>query len=284
MNAVAKVLVIFVLLLSAAFATSQILLFRKREDYGKKYLEERQARAAAQKQLTDAQAQLAQMTRERDDWKAKYESETASLRSELQNQKDRVAELTKQVEQMAASVQQLTAATKEQEARLATREQTVDQLKNTLAERDATIQQNLDKINQLQDAIAQRDATIGNLQLELNAAKKKNVELAETTRQLQDKIAGLIRRGIEIEPALAPPINGRIIKVDTSVGAAVIDKGALAGVKPNTEFTVYRGDDYVASLVIHRVEDQLSVGRLRSVAKGKTVQQGDKVTTEVRAY
>ena len=55
-----------------------------------------------------------------------------------------------------------------------------------------------------------------------------------------------------------------------------------AGVKPNTEFTIYDDAGYVAKLIIHDVDPLVSGGLVMLVARDRTVEVGDKVTTEVR--
>jgi len=282
MSAVAKVLVVLVLLLSAGFAASQIILYGKRENFGQLYLETAQQLKDTSGKLAETQKALSDKTTAFDTQKEQTSTEIASLESALADERTRVQDLNAQLERMTTAVQQLTAANQDQEQRLQVREQTVEQLRATVSERDQTIKDNLDKIDELQNTIAQRDATIGELTHELNQTKKTNVQLAESEQRLQDTIAGLIQRGIEVEPALAPAINGRVIQVDLAIGAAVIDRGTAAGVKPNTQFTIYNDGGYVASLITHQVQDTLSVGKVQMLAPGKQVQVGDRVTTEVR--
>jgi len=282
MSAVAKVLVVLVLLLSAAFAASQIILYGKREDFGARYLEAAQQLRDTTQKLNDTQKALSDKTTAFDTLKEQTNTEIASLKSGLADERTRVQDLNAQLERITTAVQQLTAANQDQEQRLQVREQTVEQLRTTVSERDQTIKENLDKIDELQNTIAQRNATIGELTHDLNQTKTTNVKLAESEQRLQNTIAGLVIRGIEVEPALAPAINGRVIQVDQAIGAAVIDRGTAAGVKPNTQFTVYNDGGYVASLITHQVQDTLSVGKVQMLATGKQVQVGDRVTTEVR--
>ncbi len=282
MSAVAKVLVVLVLLLSAGFAASQIILYDKREDYGQKWLDTAKQLQVATQNLEQTQKALADKTTAFDTLKEQTDTDIAALKSAVADERTRVQDLNSQLERMTTAVQQLTAANQDQEQRLQVREQTVEQLRTTVSERDQTIKENLTKIDDLQNTVAQRDSTIGDLTQDLNQTKKKNVELTESEQRLQDTIASLIQRGIEVEPALAPAINGRVIQVDSELGAAVIDRGSKAGVKPNTQFTIYNDAGYVASLIIHQVQETLSVGKVQMAAAGKQVQQGDRVTTEVR--
>lgn len=282
MNAVTKVLVVLVLLLSAGFAASQIVLYGKREDFGAKYLETAQQLTDTTQKLKQAEGALHDKTVEYDQFKVARDTEVQALQNSLADEKTRVQGLSADLARMTTSVQSLTTANQEQEQRLAVRDQTVEGLREIVTERDEAIKQNLDKIEELIAGGGEKDATIGELEHQLNQVKKAKVELAESEKFLHDTIAGLIRRGIEVEPALAPAINGKVIQVDAVVGAAVIDKGAVAGVKPNTQFTIYNDEGYVASLVIHTVQDELAVGKVMLAAEGRQVSQGDKATTEVR--
>ncbi len=281
MNAVTKVLVVLVLLLSAGFAASQIVLYGKREDFGKKYLDTATLLKATAAELEETKGNLADVSREYDMSTAKWQTDKQALDSSLANERTRVGDLTSDLERANSTSEQLSVAVQDQEKRLATRETTVEELRITVGERDSTIKGNLDKIDSLETTVAEKDATVGELNHHLAQTKKANVVLAKSEKDLEDKIADLIRRGIEVTPTLAPPINGRVVKVRGDV--AVIDRGALALVKPNMQFTVYRKEDYVASLVIHEVQDELALGRVILSVEGREVRQGDTVTTEVQA-
>ncbi|MCK4284195.1 MAG: hypothetical protein KAX44_07750, partial [Candidatus Brocadiae bacterium] len=226
MNAVTKVLVVLVLLLSAGFAASQIVLYGKREDFGAKYLETAQQLKDTAAELQKTDAALSDVSRDYDMAKAKWQTGKQALDSSLANERTRVRDLTADLVRANSTSEQLSVAVQDQEQRLATRESTVEGLRTTLAERDSTIKGNLDKIDGLEKTVAEKDATIGELNHELTETKKANVKLAASEKDLEDMIANLIKRGVEVEPTLAPAINGMVIKVGGDV--AVIDRGALA--------------------------------------------------------
>jgi TolA-binding protein len=281
MNALAKVLVVLVLVLSVGFAAAEIVLYGKRESYGKKYLAEQKARAEVEQRLKQAQGQLADMTRAHDELKEASESEKLALKTALADEKTRTTDLTNQVNNLNTSVQSLTDGNKTIVLAVANRDQTILELRNIVANRDDAIKQNLADIDQLHKTVTERDGTIADLTNQLTDTKKAYAKLAESEERLQAIVAEWVKRGIEVPAPALPVISGRIVGVDVEHGFAVIDKGAKAGVKPAAQFTVYNDGGYVAKLVINDVQPDVSAGQIRLVNDDKEVAQGDVATTAI---
>ncbi|MHC4480890.1 MAG: hypothetical protein ACYS1C_07980 [Planctomycetota bacterium] len=281
MNAVSKVLVVLVFLLSAGFAVSQMLLYGKREQFGELYQQAAEARNRAQSDLKEVKGQLQDKTVELDRVKNSLETRIQTLEGNLQDEKGRAQNLNSQVADLTAGVQMLTGRANSLEGDIETRDQTILELRQTVSERDQRIQEHLNTVDSLQSTLAQREAGIGQLEHDLTESKKAYRKLAESEGRLQGIIGELVQRDIQVPPAPLPIINGRVVRVDPQHGVAVVDKGRGAGVKPNTEFTIYNEGGYVGRLIIHDVQPDVSVGRVRLLADGQQVTQGDKVTTEI---
>jgi len=281
MNALTKVLVVLVLLLSVFFAASQVWLYGKRERFGRLYLDEVRARTDLEQKLSKAQADLADVRRAADETKDKLDADLLAARTDLENERARAASLDGQVRQLTAGVQSLSDGAQKLEVALANRDQAIQELNATVVDRDQAIRQNMDKIGELQKAVADRDGTIGTLQHELTETKKVHKAVAESEARLQAIIAELVERGVQVPPVPLPVIDGRVVSVDVEHGVAVVDKGAGAGVKPNTQFTIYDDDGYVSKLVINDVQPDVSLGRIIVLADDKQVKRGDRATTRI---
>lgn len=281
MNAVTKVLIVLIFILSIVFAASQVILFGKREDFGAKY-----AQAAAQLTNTRAaeekvKAELADLKNAYDRAKLDFEARAAGLEKELADAKSNASNLSGQVKVLTTTVQQHADLINSLQAEVATRDKSIDDLKATLVQRDQTIKEHLDKIAELNATVATRVASIGELKHALTETKKALKTTSDNEADLLAIMAELRQRGIAVPPMPLPAINGRVVRVDPKNGIAVVNKGERAGVKPNTQFTVYSGTDYVARLIIHDVQPDNSVGLIQLLADGKKVRQGDRATTEI---
>jgi hypothetical protein len=283
MSAFTKVLVVVVLVLSAGFSLSQIMLFNRREDYGKKYVD-------AAKQLGDTQAALTKAQAEGADWKNKYETTQGTLQNandvltaDLARQKTAVAQLNASLTSEQTNVKTLSDTVQAQLADIQARDQVITTLKDSVAKLDQTVKDNVAKIDTLNGNIKDQLAKIGDLDNQLLDVKKERARLAESEAGLKAIIGDLVRRGIRVTSlGPVPPIAGKLVRVDTDLGAAVVNKGSDDRVAPNTEFTIYRDSQYVGSLVIHDVQKDLSVGRVTMLAPGQKIEVGDDATTEVQ--
>lgn len=281
MNALAKVLVVLVLVLSVGFAASQVVLYGQREDYGRKFIDERKLANDLQQRLTNAQADLADTRRTADETKETLESQLLAAKTALEDENAHAADLQSQVVQLTASVQSLSDGNQKLDAALANRDNAIQELRTTVADRDQSIRQDLDKIGGLQKTVADRDGTIGTLQQDLTETRKTYKVVAESEARLKAIVAELVERGVQVPPVPLPVIDGRVVSVDAEHGVAVVNKGEGAGVKPNTQFTVYNDGGYVSRLVINNVQPDVSLGRIIVLAEGKQVKPGDLVTTRI---
>jgi len=282
MSAFTKVLIVFVCLLSAVFATSQVILYGKRENYGELYKQKAAEYADAVKARDDFQAKWKDALNKYDISQTTLSQQIAGLQSQLDAASKRANSLEAQLTEQALAVRQLTEVVQGKDADLKAKEDIIAQLNAALAERSSTIEANIAKIAALTKDVGENEATIGKLKNQLLDVQRERKELAESEADLKAKIGDLIARGINVAAELAPPITGRVVRVDNDLGVAVINKGAAAKVAPNTQFTIYNDTGYVASVVIHTVEEDLSVGKVLRLMDGKKLQSGDNATTQIQ--
>ncbi len=118
--------------------------------------------------------------------------------------------------------------------------------------------------------LAQREAEVELLRTELERACERIEELE------------ILMNGHPYRPAagaLVPNLSTKVIAVDRERNAIVISIGGDDRVKVGYEFVVYRGNEYVATLVIDRVESDSATGHSLKEIEKETVLVGDAVTT-----
>ncbi|MFO7958790.1 MAG: hypothetical protein R6X33_17015 [Candidatus Brocadiia bacterium] len=282
MNALTKVLVVLVLVLSIGFAAAQVVLFQKREDFGAQYREAAEQLTSARGELDDVKGQLADKTAQLERLRASSDEQIQSLQDELEQQKARARELNANLEQLQTNVGELTQVVNKQETRIESLSDTNDDLKNRISELQSTINDKEGTINQMQDTIGEKDGAIADLRHQLNGVKEERTELAESNARLNGIVQEFRQRGFEVPPAPAPAIDAMVVRVNNETGTAVIDKGSQNEVKPNTQFTVYDDEGFVATLVIHDVWDTVAGGMVTRSAAGRQIAVGDRATTEIQ--
>lgn len=281
MNALSKVLIVLILLLSAGFAFSQMILFGRREKFADLYHAEAAELATTKTQLSRVEGELRDKTVESDTLKNRLEDQVRQLANDLDGEKTRSKDLNTQVEKLTTLVQTQGNRITNMVGDIGTKDNTIDELETTVGERDGTIRQNLDKIDSLGTTIAERDAAIGDLEHRLTESKKAHQQVTLNQERLEAIIGELIAQGVQVPPTPPPIINGRVVRVNTERGIAVVDKGGEAGVKVATQFTIYDEAGYVGKVVIHDVQSAVAAGRVSLLADGKEVKQGDRATTEI---
>ncbi len=281
MNALAKVLIVLVLLLSAGFAVSQMVLFGKREHYAALHSDavtqlntETKAHAETKKRAQD-------LARERDQIKNDLDTENRRLASDVADAQARIRDMTAEVAALTTMATTQAGAIAAAEGRLDQKEAAITERNDIITERTTEIQQKADTIDGLNTDVAERDTQIGELDHDLTESKKAYQVLALDSERMGSIIEELRLRGVHIPPAPLPVVNGRIIIVDAGLGIATVNKGKVDGVKPNTQFTLYDGDGYVGKLIVHDVQTRVSAGNITLQADGKEVKQGDRATTEI---
>ncbi|NLW49789.1 MAG: hypothetical protein GXY85_02960 [Candidatus Brocadiaceae bacterium] len=281
MSAVTKTLVVLVFVFSLTFAVTQVMLYNKRTNYSEAYRNADTALRTAQAGQTKAEAELKETRELLETSKARLESENERLLGEKRDADVQVKELRQLTGEMNTTIQTRDGRITALEGDIATRDASIKQLHETVAQRDAAIQANLARIAELDATVAARDATIGQLEHDLTQTKITLQETSASEEQLLAMIQELRRRNVAIPPISLPIVNGRVVRVDPDYMIAVVDKGKDAGVKPNTTFTLYRDDQYLARLIIQEVQKDASVGQIQLIAEGMTIREGDRATTQI---
>jgi hypothetical protein len=282
MSAVTKVLIVFVLLLSGIFAGSQILLFQRRENFADLYAKSQENLKTTRQELDTAKNDARDWRQRHDAIKASLDNEVTVLKQQVLTQTDNARVQGQRLDATMLNVTELTKTVQAQAADVKAKDDAIVQLRTAVGDREKQVQAGLAKIDELDKTLKQKDAQIGSLDNQLLELKKKHEELARTEQRFEAIVADFVRRGFSITQLEVPPINGYVVGVDTEQSVAVINQGSKAGVKPATQFTVYRDSALVGTLEIQDVYAEMAAGRVIRLADAMQVQIGDSATTEVR--
>jgi hypothetical protein len=114
---------------------------------------------------------------------------------------------------------------------------------------------------------------------ELAQLEERHVDLVRNPRPLEEKLNHLNQLGVKTDLAPKKPIEGKTTAVATEIGLVVISQGRDAGVEAGDAFTVYRGGEFVAQVVVDRVDAKWSAGKV--VLKKSDPRPGDDVSNHI---
>jgi len=83
------------------------------------------------------------------------------------------------------------------------------------------------------------------------------------------------------DPADLPRIDGVVTAVDPEKNVVVLSVGRDDRVRPGYRFIVYRGDRYVARIVVDRVGEDTCAGHSQKEVERTPIRVGDKVATRL---
>jgi len=134
-------------------------------------------------------------------------------------------------------------------------------VQNHLAAAQARIERDAGEIRVLREQIVQREEEI-----ELLVAKVQSL--------------GGVTEAEEVVVYTPEDLTATITAVQAN-GLASINIGQVNGVREGMVMYIYRGSDFVGHLRIEEVDDSASAGVIFEVREGMSVQQGDKVTSQL---
>jgi predicted transcriptional regulator len=250
----------------------------------------------------------------RENWRQKYNEYKLSAETRLKEMQDRFEKQKGQLNLIAQDNSSLKA--KEANLMLANQQAqtTIGGLKKDLGDRELTVQKHLNALTESQKtiqekerAISEKDTLIAKLRDDEQAARaaqekavhdatrltldlnSTNQELSETLiahKETQDKLESheivlknLAAKGYPVDDALVPPIEGIVEAVNEKDNLVVLsvgkDQNALEGYK----FTVRRGGEYIGKVEVIKVYEDLSGARVSFLVPGQQVKVGDVVKT-----
>jgi len=117
------------------------------------------------------------------------------------------------------------------------------------------------------------------LQQDLAELEEKHVEMARDKKSLEEKINAIAQSGGSVNVAPKKALEAKVTAVANNIGLIVISIGKDDGVLEGDEFTVYRGGDFVAKIVIDRSDRKWAAGKV--VLKKGEPRVGDDVSNHI---
>lgn len=285
MNALAKILVVILIVLSAAFAVSQMILHARRVNYQQLYTKTNTELQRTQTENKKLALQLEERTQERDGHaEALYE-----LKDDFKAAKVTSGETIFGLEGEVSALQTRLDALNKDVGRLADLVETqgieIVNHRTAYAELHADYTGAEGRIADLLDDVRAGDGTIVDLTGRLYDLTEQHVQLKDDKARVDRILGDAIERGFQLHLDDMLLVHAKIVNVDDDGRTAVIDKGSTDGVKMGYVLVVYRDDFPICKVNIVEVLENLSVARLKAPGlfdENAPILLGDSVTTRLR--
>jgi hypothetical protein len=265
MNAFTKVLIVFVLILSIAFAAVQMVLFDLREDFAEKYNSERAKAAQSEKDLGDALANLKRTGDELTAAQADGKATKDLLDLEVDGLKTQLATLSAERDDKQRTIDAQAASLGAQVGLIQTVRTENDSLKGTNM-------LHVTKIAALQGDITKLGVQIDGLNATVTAKESDILGVKAERQHLARRVtaqAALIelaeeRLGVSLPPRLQKEVIGHIAAVSDAGpnGTDVtIDRGKRDGVQLGYVFAICDGNVVKGLVEVTEIDERFCGGR-----------------------
>jgi hypothetical protein len=262
MSLLSKLFVILVFVIALVKLGIDVTLFAQKVDWKDKFIKEvnyhyqtqtiKNAEIAARDMEIENQKSFVNILNDRINTLDTENSSKAARINELQRQLDFAniqsgkleADLqvfVRQLEVQLAQIQELTVKVEEHRTKLA----------KALNEKSMAVA-DLQYARQTSERLAQ----------DLAELEGKHVEMARDKKILEEKINHLNQLGVNVNVAPKKTIEGKVTAVANEIGLVVISVGKDDGVLEGDEFTIFRGGDFVAKIVVDRADRKWSAGKV----------------------
>lgn len=155
-------------------------------------------------------------------------------------------------------------------------------LRNDLATAQAEKKQREDENGTLREAIARETARAENAEKSLASAEANNKALNDNLDRVSTELAAYRKAYPPLGNSVSmKDVKGVVSASDAKADVHILNVGSKDGVEIGYEFIVYRGDKYVATLVVDSVQANLSSARVKAGSKKSDVQAGDGAATRL---
>ena len=282
MNTFTKVVVVLVLLLSAAFAATQMMLYAKRVNWREKYEVTDAKLTEKTKVAVELNDNLQATIRERDDIKARKDSEIARLKEDLGTRDLEIARLGREKERLQDIWTQERTRVTNLEERLDAKDGEIQELRTRGQELADSLKNYMTETEKLEQLNAEKDSKIGALDKQVAQLEKEKKQAIQRGDELDTIMANLEKKGFHFDREPVPVIDAVLARVDNGLGAVVLNKGKNDQVTPNLTFTVYRGKQFIARVYVMEVYEGHSLARVDRSLEYLPMEVGDNATTRIQ--
>lgn len=280
MSVVAKILIVLNLLLAVVFLGSSATYLGAKETWKKKH--------GVLKVQTDAE--ISELKQQRDTLDGKFRAqgvETATVQNDLTEVLSKYSTKEDQykdiVQKYATLEKELQGLTQIKDNIVKQNQDLTDQKNAALAEKETALSEKRQAIQaensavteqrRLQDQVNDGEDMIAELE-------KRSVVLSDTIEGLQMQLRVYVKKfGTVAEIATAPALAAKVSAVNNDLNIIVLSIGRDDMVKPGYEFTIYRGQEFVAKVVIDKVDKDFCSGYSRKELEQTDIEVGDEATT-----
>lgn len=290
----AKLLTVFVLILSVIFAAVSTVLFATKTEWRQAYDMAREDHRSEVQRLQstisdlEGRVNLAEnRAEEQADRAAQLQRDKDSLETTVAELETRRTEQTRTVERLATQLETLQQKEKEWEPRLESMRASLEERTEQLRDETARLQEMTRENEKL--ATANR-----NLTEDLTGARAELNEVSETLTAKERILADLgqvypdIRDYVDAYGEFPTKrIQAKVVAVDNDANMVVINKGAEDGVRREYQFTVFSGNQFKGLIRIFELEgESLAAGRIEMLAtdddgRPQQIEIGDDVKTGI---
>jgi septal ring factor EnvC (AmiA/AmiB activator) len=282
MSMFAKIMVVVNFILAVAFLAAAGTLLGAAEDYKSKFEGFQKSALAEEAALKD---QVTAATNKANEAGARF-NEAEKTKSAAEGQvkvlQDSNSQLNSANTQTRADLDKLTQAQTDLQGKNTDLNKQLESTRSELATSEAGRKEAMDKNKALSDDIARLTQDKETAEKALAAAAVKEKDLSEQN----DSQATLIARYKQEKGPLSggkvsADIKGVVSAVDNKVDIYVISVGSKDKVEAGDEFTVYRGSQYVSTIIIDKVFPNMASGSTKPGTKKMDVMAGDECATRL---
>ena len=279
MSTLAKIFVVFNLVLTVIFFGSSATLYLNREEWRGAYLNANSTFEQKTKQMELAFAKQREQLKRIEIQNGELQSTSHALTAEKNKLSSRIKELDTANHEMQSTVRKNSEAIKVEVARN-------EKLQTRLSDKDGQIDTYRQQKDDAQAAQEKAVKDVTRLKLDFDKLSQDQSQALIANATLQDDLdrlnvimENMVARGINPETFEVPFIEGVVEAVNEDGGLVVLSVGKEQKAAPGYELFVRRGGEYIGKLKAIRVYDSLSGARIVYTRDGESVQIGDQVAT-----
>jgi predicted nuclease with TOPRIM domain len=211
-----------------------------------------------------------------------FQVENTELKAQLEAKETEATDLSETHDKLLATYDRLSKTASDLQKTIdqlnSDKSQLIDQKDEALTEKRAAVetantavteQKRLEReILNLQDQLAQ-------VEKDMNALGEKLENTNLVVAQYEDKFGKLA------DTIGVPLVKGAVMAVDNDLNIVLLSVGRDDNVKPGFEFTIYRGNEYVGTVLIDKVDKDHCSGSSKKEIERLNIAVGDKATTRL---
>jgi len=133
-----------------------------------------------------------------------------------------------------------------------------------------------ERIAELEAKISELERQNSKLEMELWRVRDRYDQALKILEDQDIEVSVHPKLGLQV---LWPPITATVTAVDVEGNIIVLSAGKDDGVRPGCEFTIYRGDKYVAKVIVDDVQKDHCSGYSKKELQAETIVKGDQART-----